>query len=165
MFVFGAALIALAGCSNPAEKGPHARKSGVQADTDAPRTCRDWTIRTATLQCSSAVMQITGGAANGAKVQRADEKLSRYGPLGPHLCKDTGAAVSERDSTAAVALSDAVKRAQTDKTSDSAVIVSLCHDAVIKMVARAEEHAEGRNATADLHPNVDDTPKTANGGD
>ncbi len=110
-------------------------------------------------------MQITDANGSASRIKAADAKLSRYGPLGADLCKDTGAAASERDQAAASALSDAVTRVQMDKTHAPSMIVALCHDTVIKLVARAEEHAEGRQATADLHPNVDDTPKTAQGGD
>lgn len=154
------ALAALAACTNPT---PKKAAPQVQADASAPRTCREWTLVTATLQCSADVMQSNYVPANAKRVAAAQDKLSRYGPLGDDLCKDAGGARSTRDSAVDYAKSDAGTRIALDKTQEGSTIVALCHDAVIKIVSRGEESGRGRSVLADLHPNVDDTPKQTGG--
>jgi hypothetical protein len=154
------ALCALAACTNPSPKKPAPQ---AQADASAPRTCREWSIVTATLQCSSDVLRDNYQAANAKRIAAAKDKLSRYGPLAEDLCKDADGARSARDDAVNYAHSDAAARAALDKTQEGSVVVALCHDAVIKIVSRNEESGRGRAVLADLHPNVDDTPKTENG--
>ena len=154
------ALAALAACTNPSPKKPSPQ---VQADASAPRTCRDWTIVTATLQCSTDVLHSNYQAVNAKRIAAAQDKLSRYGPLADDLCKDAGGARSSRDEAVDYARSDAATRVALDKAQEGSVVVALCHDAVIKIVSRGEENGRGRAVLADLHPNVDDTPRQ--GGD
>jgi hypothetical protein len=149
-----------AACTNPA---PKKSAPQVQADASAPRTCREWTIVTATLRCSTDVLHDNYQAANAKRIAAAQDKLSRYGPLADDLCKDAGGARSSRDDAVDFARSDAATRAAMDRAQDGSVMVALCHDAVIKIVSRGEENGRGRKVLADLHPNVDDTPK--DGGD
>ena len=150
------ALAALAACTNPTSKKPAPQ---ARSDASAPRTCREWTLVTATLQCSVDVMQANYVPANAKRIAAAQDKLSRYGPLGDDLCRDAGAARSTRDGAVDYAKSDSGTRIALDKTQEGSAIVALCHDAVIKIVSRGEESGRGRSVLADLHPNVDDTPK------
>ena len=154
-------LAALAACTNPSPKTPAPQ---AQADALTPRTCREWTIVSATLQCSTDVLHSNYQAVNAKRIAAAEDKLSRYGPLADDLCKDAGGARSARDDAVSYARSDADTRAALDKAQEGSVIVALCHDAVIKIVSRGEENGRGRKVLADLHPNVDDTPK-GEGGD
>ena len=155
------ALSVLAACSNPAPKAKHAPQE--QADAAAPRTCRGWTLDTATLRCTADVMKGDYAAANAKRIASAEDKLSRYNPLAEDLCKDSGAARQTRDRAVAYAQSDAQTRVELDKTQEPSTIIALCHDAVIKIVARGEENGGGRQAIAEAHPFVDDTPKETGG--
>ncbi|HEY3812290.1 MAG TPA: hypothetical protein VGL66_03620 [Caulobacteraceae bacterium] len=155
-----AGLAAVAACTNPS---PKKHTPAVQSDASEPRSCREWTITTATLRCSADVMQGDYAAVNAKRIAAAEDKLSRYGPLSDDLCKDSGGARSTRDDAAAYARSDAATRLAMDKSQQGSAAVALCHDAVIKIVSRGEESGRGRKVLADLHPNADDTPKETSG--
>jgi hypothetical protein len=150
------AAVALTACK-PGER-PRPPAQPETADAGAPRSCRDWTIKTAMLQCSALVMRGAYVATNAKRIAAAEDRLSRYGGLAHDLCKDAGDATDTRDAAARWAIEDASTRVKLDKITEGSAMISLCHEGVMKIIARGEEEPKGRAAVADLRP-VDDTPK------
>jgi hypothetical protein len=159
-FVLAIVATLVAGCEKPGAKATR-RESGASAvaDADTPRTCRDWTVRTATLQCAAAVLKTQSPDANARRIAAAEAKVARYQDLGSDLCTASGDAKDLRDAAAADATSDAATRIALDRLTEPSAVVSLCRQEVETLVQRREENASGRRALAEAHPHIDDTPQ------